>query len=1129
MSSSQSRSELSPSQFQELLVKHGKTAPSLSVAEVIEAERLVEAWKLFQKESVATMLVENAGMPVLWQHSVDTTPVAIRSVLQKQSGTLKYQGSGKSTKDLLVQQVFLSTINAKGARIHKVLFREPLVLEHGKTTAALTACALQCPGMNVRPASESSICISHQVGDRAIPKGTRMAISGQRVLSMQSRGSESEEASGKDSIRHWQTSVGCAAHDLHNSLRWAHQVVFDHPKDVLTNLYVAMSSFKTAQVVAASSLGAWLDVVICPKDPSLCPPVPDLEILYDTLLVDADLKSILLQTQLHWDPKAAKLCISDVYMADAQDWSADISTVILSACSFVRFTASRWLTLGSSCRQWLLASILGFQHLFQHLKTTGALTPWASSGGDKMGDAEKQFCAVVGLCSHVSESCLAIALEDCRLALHSTLLQESISEETEKLQQVPDTVWAVLGPLVALTSKQLRNKVLWGAAVSASYVQYRLLNVLQNYPWCLAVGDLETNLKELRDLDYVPDNDVAAKVQTMLQGQYPLPDLCQAVALLFQCSFTSTFTEKQHASSALVKKQHPELTSKVLVCRGYLHTCRMLIPAALSPEERAIASLRRQLDRLRGKKPHNISGRHVYYASMTAKARSNNEKRRQSGQKPLNYQTIMKLHAQYWAELPEAKKDMFQRQALTLQGERVAEQQQLQMHLAKEASERQRQEALRKVYACDSMTISHCRLDDKDIADFCGLWNSDESLSRGKVGKLRESSLLCPPPVSEEAMHALISASPLEEDMPRATSATYKAVARARSNFAQSVFGIPEGPDEFAWYRLVFATLQPIRLFFQALELSEQSHTSTSPLKSDWGEQLEDDLVAHWTCGDLFGTQEDIFERVVELLDVPVFLETTFMGKSSVGSLDVPVPLAVLLRETGEQQTDVTHGTDKQRQTRHASSSKADRSPAWLHADLEKTPALAGGSAAMASACLHEQMPSDALAEPDADAEYAALLEDLEADKHAQSLGQDDWKSDFMVHLLGGQWQMERSGRLKYGLRFDLKPNSPLFIFAEKFSLPKSASFDDRAYGESLGHLLGSIWMERHKQLFEVWTEHECPEHYPVSDIPALVLSQEQSAGIKDLKGTQLKRAQYYVSLSPGDARRKRAAQSSGK
>ena len=227
---------------------------------------------MHQKQVVADMLISNLGMPVFWQHSVDLTPVKLRQHAQSQGGGLRYQGSGKTTKELLVQQVFLSTSDRRGRRVHGILFKEAVELEFGKTASALASCVLECPGLSLRAVDSHSIIISHQVGDRGGSKQLRHVVSGQRAKTMHESRAGASNLPVEDVVTHWSTSVGCAAHDLHNSLRWAHQVVFNHPKEVLSNLYAAMATFKGSQVMAVRHLGQWLQrVVVChnPVNPNL--------------------------------------------------------------------------------------------------------------------------------------------------------------------------------------------------------------------------------------------------------------------------------------------------------------------------------------------------------------------------------------------------------------------------------------------------------------------------------------------------------------------------------------------------------------------------------------------------------------------------------------------------------------------------------------------------------------------------------------------------------------------------------------------------------------------------------------------------------------------------------------------
>ena len=158
---------------------------------------------------------------------------------------------------------------------------------------------------------------------------------------------------------------------------------------------------------------------------------------------------------------------------------------------------------------------------FNYMKTTGALTHWNASGGEKMGAAERQFCGVVGLSAHVSESCLAVAHGDSGLALHSALLQETLCHEVGRLQAIPISIWRSIARVVDMSGIKLPDKILRGASISATYVQHRVLNVLNDLPWSLGSGDMVSSLQELCQRDSPPSHPVVAKIQTLLQAVIP--------------------------------------------------------------------------------------------------------------------------------------------------------------------------------------------------------------------------------------------------------------------------------------------------------------------------------------------------------------------------------------------------------------------------------------------------------------------------------------------------------------------------------------------------------------------------------------------------------------------------------
>eukprot|EP00971_Amphidinium_carterae_P336458 6472834-Amphidinium_carterae.5 len=81
----------------------------------------------------------------------------------------------------------------------------------------------------------------------------------------------------------------------------------------------------------------------------------------------------------------------------------------------------------------------------------------------------------------------------------------------------------------------------------------------------------------------------------------------------------------------------------------------------------------------------------------------------------------------------------------------------------------------------------------------------------------------------------------------------------------------------------------------------------------------------------------------------------------------------------------------------------------------------------------------------------------------------------FKISLLGGRWQMERTGRNVYGLRCDLVKSTIIEQLASVWQLHKSASFEYNRYSVEGAEILIDCWMERMEFLAILWDEHGRP------------------------------------------------------
>ena len=107
---------------------------SLNATDLVDLGAFVFSLSAVQEQLLAQFLVENGSGPLLLQYSQDTTPVRRRKAAQ-QSGlaSSSKRRSIRTSGDFLVQQIFISTIDAKGTVIHRLFHPPAIAIAYGKT------------------------------------------------------------------------------------------------------------------------------------------------------------------------------------------------------------------------------------------------------------------------------------------------------------------------------------------------------------------------------------------------------------------------------------------------------------------------------------------------------------------------------------------------------------------------------------------------------------------------------------------------------------------------------------------------------------------------------------------------------------------------------------------------------------------------------------------------------------------------------------------------------------------------------------------------------------------------------------------------------------------------------------
>eukprot|EP00971_Amphidinium_carterae_P259418 5147605-Amphidinium_carterae.1 len=113
--------------------------------------------------------------------------------------------------------------------------------------------------------------------------------------------------------------------------------------------------------------------------------------------------------------------------------------VLLSMWRFPSFVASRWLTLGCACRSLWLGIMIGYPHLYAHLRSEGLLGDHEGAAGDHFLDANFANTLLMSLVACVPASMMSDLISDNRLPQQSEALQDQLSEDVTYLLSLPSS------------------------------------------------------------------------------------------------------------------------------------------------------------------------------------------------------------------------------------------------------------------------------------------------------------------------------------------------------------------------------------------------------------------------------------------------------------------------------------------------------------------------------------------------------------------------------------------------------------------------------------------------------------------------------------------------------------------
>lgn len=1046
------------------LVDFCRVTKTIGRAEEKPLHRLLEVLKHHLKSKCIALVEAAAHFPVLWSYSCDATPLKT-SVTQ----TSSHEGAtvvrrGRVLHELLLERGFVKCKGASGQDEVAFMYSDIRSLADGKKTWNLfTASATFFPLL--RKVGHKGITVHHHCMDRGVFSSLdRCLRQRHQAYYTTGLGPDLGQEAFLLELTDWIVGTPCMVHDVHKSLQWALAGVSS--AEAVKDLHIVIEALRNSFSLLTKRMPVFLNRYLARRDE---PVDHDAAIdFWRAMGVEASMLESVAEVHPLWEN--GLLCVNT--SLEEGNVIEKVSHILLYLCKWRKFTDSRWVTVGPACRTLLWGLLVGLDKWVDLTRKDPSASDAFLHGFTKLSTTMRRYCIVASLVAHVPDAVLAEALVDDRLVRRAAALKEAMLDELVWVEGIEASIWATLATVVGDSEEPmaLQNTTANCCHIAAAFVQHKVFNAVEGYPWKLAVGDVDQNLDTLASSTEEFADACTHKVRLLLQKGFPKEQLKRGIALFLEIPWSSVPVEQAHASAAVLHRYHPDYGVNMLTARATLHQCRHLFfdPPEVRKEARAAA----RVDTLSRKDPLKVSGKHVFLAELMQSAKA-------------SLPVGAKLPKAVVREVVKRHNGLFK--ALSLEEQEA-------FHA------KARGQALKKVFALeediahlrDAMRLRVARDHEELVAE--GLYNrvtvarfgpddyvrlgdhlASSAFNGSEVKALREAAECPPKAPPPEVITALQKCPTMAAHVPNTALPEWlKELCRKRSEITGCVFGtsLEEGAKAYAW---LFASQSPFAAHFLTLEVSR-------PTMPELGSLEYEELMDQWDSWRPFSFKVlygQYHESGAVLLganedDILVWQHVGRTPPGGMGTLSRPIGLHEFLStlSSGEKEPVAKAPAAKK--------AKVDIDPAmlaqfpWL-ADLGQggKDAAASGHSETQEACESDDSPAEPAV--DEDAVLAQAWADLQSKRQEWQAAPPPEGDDFETAWQSGNWTWGDRDKIYDASVARAKPGAPK-QWCTQYSLPKLATYSSDLHGLETALALSMEWCARMQHYYDL--RHSQPEGY---------------------------------------------------
>lgn len=1051
----------------ELACRLSKPSLVLDKRDVERMTRLSEVQRCFLRERAARFLQQRKRDTILMQYSSDVSPIMSTERFRFVTKNSTIIRGGRSSNEFLVQRVFFADLKG-GASI---IMEKPLVMQ--RKTAFAHFCAYRQMVKTPREQGHEGLHVIAHCYDRAVEAPMqRLHRQWQRLHDSQQEDELHAGAFRRLWLQTWFVSVGCCAHDTHGGLKWA-ILSYYSSKSCMRAAFVAVESLRNGFSLLVKWVGTWLVNRLAFEDWG-CDHAHEVYMAFDCDPGDLD---TFVDLQLRF--RGGRLLVAAKHKSTGGLIDLLLG-LLLKTWQFRRWSESRWLSLGGSCRVLARSLFFGIEDLVDFIIGAGESTYCLGGFGSSLTGEVRELILVASFASRPPDAALEIIMHDDRLPKVLAEIDEELLVELQYVARMPDEVWAELAHMTTFAGPVLQSRCIAAATTAVGYIKHKLQEARRGV-WALLHGDRLANVQVLA-AQSKPEDEVLAKIWELMRLGFPASLVLEGLEALSKVSWSTIPVEQGHSCASGLQRLHKAYGVATLKARSMLLQFKPLLTEC--GEERQARILQRMLTNIDKKRVSHLTGRQLFLRDLNYIAARRVPGGRVGTHGIAVHKRLMQKHGQRWAALGVAAREKYERRAAQAREEAHRDLQEKRQGLVARAQLLHASSSSASAGAADGpLRVRDCRLAETERVEFEALFASEQFSAKGVEAWRRadEKPFAAPSDVVRRALDSI----EVQGREARGWPQWVPVVAWNREFFCDCILKVQEADGDHV-YKVAYAMQRPYLVCLSKLVQLETVAPAAPPADYSlvwsshwdhafsvvWGEY-------RWSDEGIWGDAQAVFvlQGAVHIGD-EIFADGEWQPFADVAAFFPATP--------GE-----TSGGGSSRERR-----QNDEQPCiyelhpWLEEFLRTGEARKrssdGDSAGPRSK--KRKVDNDALSSNHQAAVEAEAVMDALLEKRTElGLGVDDEGRDFVVVLRGGPDLAKRTGKPYDELRAQAV-GSAAEQWCTIWHMRKSFSASLSLYGDATAAMLTAAWARRMQFLYEL-SRHEGPEF--VFDREALAAFEE--------------------------------------